>query len=82
MQYIPIKAFSLDQRHKVSLKAFQSLTSENPYRVLKKELRLTLKLFIFRFCILLRVLSRLLEEPSLARTLKGVYFIYMTASVV
>jgi hypothetical protein len=27
------------------------------------------------FCILLRVLSRLLEEPSLATTFKGVYFI-------
>jgi hypothetical protein len=33
--------------------------------------------FIFGFCILLRVLSRLLEEPSLATSLKGVYFIYI-----
>jgi hypothetical protein len=29
------------------------------------------------FCILLRVLSTLLEEPSLATALKAVYFIYI-----
>jgi hypothetical protein len=34
-------------------------------------------LLIFGFCILLRLLSRLLEEPSLATTLKDVYFIYI-----
>jgi hypothetical protein len=33
--------------------------------------------FSFDFCILLRVLSRLLEEPFLATSLKGVYFIYI-----
>jgi hypothetical protein len=31
-------------------------------------------IFIFGFCILLGVLSRLLEGPSLATTFKGVYF--------
>jgi hypothetical protein len=35
-------------------------------------------IFIFGgLCILLRVLSRFLEEPYLATTLKGVYFIYI-----
>jgi hypothetical protein len=37
----------------------------------------SLIIFILRFYILLRVLSRLLEEPSLATTLQGVYFIYI-----
>jgi hypothetical protein len=34
--------------------------------------------FIFGFCILLRLLSRLLEVPSLATILKDVYFIAAT----
>jgi hypothetical protein len=35
------------------------------------------KALMFGFLILLLVLSRLLEDPSLATTLKGVYFNYI-----
>jgi hypothetical protein len=37
-------------------------------------------IFILEFCIVARILSRLLQEPSLATTLQGVYFVFFAAT--